>query len=163
MSHYGVARDLRAGLIQAGISKPLESPSVSKFRVDDHTRQIPVNVEDSEKALRYCGVTLSDVKIGESPLWLKNRLRAIGLAPINNIVDATNYVMHALGQPFHAFDADKIRGQKITVKTLPEGTKFTTLDDVERELSAEDLMICDEEKPLCIAGVFGGKTSRISE
>src|SRR5699024_3050762 len=102
-------------------------------------------------------------EIKESPSWLKNRLKAIGLSPINNVVDATNYVMHELGQPFHAFDADRINGQKITVKTLPEGTKFVTLDDVNRKLSAEDLMICDDKKPLCIAGVYGGKSSGITE
>src|SRR5699024_6069207 len=163
MSHYGVARDLYAGLQRKGINKPLTLPSVSKFRVDDHTRHIPINVENSEKAPRYCGVTLTNVRVEESPLWLKNRLEAIGLAPKNNIVDATNYVMHALGQPFHAFDADKISGQKITVKTVEEGTKFEALDGKEYELSAEDLMICDEKKPLCIAGVYGGKYSGVTE
>ncbi len=163
MGHYGVARDLRAGLIQQGVSKPINTPSVSKFKVDNHTRRIPVEVEASEKALRYCSVTITDIEIKESPSWLKNRLKAIGLSPINNVVDATNYVMHELGQPFHAFDADRINGQKITVKTLPEGTKFVTLDDVNRKLSAEDLMICDDKKPLCIAGVYGGKSSGITE
>src|SRR5699024_687431 len=163
MSHYGLARDLYAGLQRKGINKPLTLPSVSKFRVDDHTRHIPINVENSEKAPRYCGVTLTNVRVEESPLWLKNRLEAIGLAPKNNIVDATNYVMHALGQPFHAFDADKISGQKITVKTVEEGTKFEALDGKEYELSAEDLMICDEKKPLCIAGVYGGKYSGVTE
>ncbi len=163
MSHYGVARDLRAGLTQQGISKPLDTPSISRFRVDNHTRQISINVDNSEKAPRYCGISLSEVEVKDSPDWLKNRLKAIGLAPINNIVDATNYVMHELGQPFHAFDADHISGQKITVKTLKEGTKFTTLDGVERSLSAEDLMICDEKKPLCIAGVYGGLNSGVKE
>lgn len=163
MSHYGVARDLKAGLIQKEISKPLESPSISKFRVDNNTRHIPVEVLDSEKAPRYCGLTMSGVKVGESPLWLKNRLRAIGLNPINNVVDATNYVMHEIGQPFHAFDADRITGQRIIVKTVEEGTKFVTLDGVERVLSEEDLMICDEKKPLCIAGVYGGESAGVTE
>lgn len=163
MSHYGVARDLYAGLIREGNKKPLELPSVSKFRVDGHTRHIPVVVEDSERAPRYCGITMTSVEVKESPTWLKNRLKAIGLVPRNNIVDATNYVMHAIGQPFHAFDADRITGQKITVKTLEEGTKFITLDGVERTLSAEDLVICDEKKPLCIAGVYGGLHSGVTE
>ncbi len=163
MSHYGVARDLRAGLIRQEINTPLNTPITSKFRVDNHTRNIPVEVEDSDKVLRYCGLTMSEVEVKESPQWLKNRLMAIGLDPINNVVDAANYVMHDLGQPFHVFDADKIKGQKIIVKTLPEGTKFTTLDDEERSLSASDLMICDEKKPLCIAGVFGGKNSGVDE
>lgn len=163
MSHYGVARDLRAGLIRQGHSKPLNLPYVSKFRVDNFTRHISVKVKNSEKALRYCGVTLADITVKESPLWLKNRLKAIDISPINNVVDATNYVMFELGQPFHAFDADRISGQKIEVKTVEEGTKFTTLDGVERELSAEDLMICDEKKPLCIAGVYGGETSGVDE
>ncbi len=163
MSHYGVARDLYAGLYRQGVNKPLSLPSVSKFRVDDHTRHIPIVVEDSEKAPRYCGVTLTNVRVEESPVWLKNRLEAIGLIPKNNVVDATNYVMHALGQPFHAFDADKISGQKIMVKTVEEGTKFEALDDKIYELNAEDLMICDEKKPLCIAGVYGGKSSGVTE
>lgn len=163
MSHYGVARDLYAGLISAGEKITLDVPSVSKFRVDGYTKQIPIVVENSEKAPRYCGITMTGVEVKESPSWLKNRLKAIGLSPINNIVDATNYVMHSIGQPFHAFDADRISGQKITVKTVEEGTPFTTLDGVERKLSAEDLMICDEKKPLCIAGVYGGESSGVTE
>ncbi|HLS31106.1 MAG TPA: phenylalanine--tRNA ligase subunit beta, partial [Flavobacteriaceae bacterium] len=163
MSHYGVARDLYAGLYRQGINKALQLPSTSKFRIDDHTRHIPILVEDTEKAPRYCGITLTDVEVKESPMWLKNRLTAIGVGTRNNIVDATNYVMHALGQPFHAFDADRISGQKITVKTVEEGTVFETLDGVERKLGAEDLMICDEKKPLCIAGVYGGKSSGVTD
>src|SRR5690606_26012624 len=112
-------------------------------------------------APRYCGITISEINVGDSPTWLQNRLRSIGLSPINNIVDATNYVLHELGQPLHAFDASKISGNEIVVKTLPKGTKFTTLDGIERELSDEDLMICDTEKPLCIAGVFGGLHSGV--
>jgi phenylalanyl-tRNA synthetase beta chain len=162
MSHYGTARDLRAGMLQRGVNIELITPSVSNFRVDMRTLKIDVVVEEPLLAPRYCGVTISGITVGESPSWLQDRLKAIGLAPKNNIVDVTNYVLHELGQPLHAFDAAKVNG-KISVKTLAEGTKFTTLDDVERTLHAEDLMICDEKGPLCIAGVFGGKKSGVSE
>ncbi|WP_411030952.1 phenylalanine--tRNA ligase subunit beta [Spongiimicrobium sp. 3-5] len=163
MSHYGVARDLKAGLIQKEIQKELITPSVSNFNVDARSLKIDVEVEDNALAPRYCGLTISNLIVQPSPDWLKNRLRAIGITPKNNIVDATNYVLHELGQPLHAFDASKIKGNKIVVKTLPKGTKFTTLDDVERELHEEDLMICDTEKPMCIAGVFGGINSGVTE
>ncbi len=163
MSHYGVARDLRAGLREKGLNATLNEPIISKFRVDNHTRNVPIEILDTDKAPRYCGITISKIKVAESPAWLKNRLKAIGLSPINNVVDATNYVMHELGQPFHAFDADRIEGQKILVKTLKEGTEFITLDGVTRKLSEEDLMICDVEKPLCIAGVFGGLESGVTK
>ena len=163
MSHWGVARDLKAGYQQKGKSLELITPSVSGFHVDSRSLKIPIQVEDSNLAPRYCGVTLTGLKVEDSPKWLQNRLKAIGLTPKNNIVDATNYIMHELGQPLHAFDADKIAGNEIHVKTLASGTKFTTLDEVERELHEEDLMICDAEKPLCIAGVFGGITSGVSE
>ncbi|MEE3999104.1 phenylalanine--tRNA ligase subunit beta [Tenacibaculum sp. FZY0031] len=164
MSHYGVARDLRAGLIQQGTSIELISPSVSDFHVDERTHKIDIEVEDKDLAPRYCGITITDVEVKESPEWIQNRLKAIGLTPKNNIVDITNYVLHELGQPLHAFDASKIRGGKVVVKTLEEGTKFTTLDDVERELSSEDIMICDaDENPLCIGGVFGGAKSGVTE
>ncbi|WP_298286374.1 phenylalanine--tRNA ligase subunit beta [uncultured Lutibacter sp.] len=164
MSHLGTARDLRAGLIQQGISLELISPSVSDFHVDDRTLKFDVIVEDSDKAPRYAGVTISDITVKDSPEWLQNRLKAIGLTPINNIVDATNYVLHELGQPLHAFDASKVKGNKVIVKTLPTGTKFTTLDEVERELHEEDLMICNgNEEPMCLAGVFGGLNSGVSE
>ncbi|MDC6354232.1 MULTISPECIES: phenylalanine--tRNA ligase subunit beta [unclassified Robiginitalea] len=156
MSHYGVARDLRAGLKQQKISKELITPSVSNFHVDNRSGRIEVQVEKPELAPRYCGVTISNLIVQESPDWLRNRLRAIGLSPINNVVDATNYVLHELGQPLHAFDADRIHGKKILVKTVKAGTKFMTLDGEERILHEEDLMICDAEKPMCIAGVFGG-------
>ena len=162
MSHWGTARDLRAGLIQSGVQVELITPSVSNFRVDKRTLKIDVKVENPKLAPRYCGVTISGVSIKPSPEWLQNRLKAIGLQPKNNIVDVTNYVMHELGQPLHAFDAAKING-KIQVKTVPAGTKFTTLDDVERSLHEDDLMICDDHGPLCIAGVFGGKESGVSE
>ena len=163
MSHWGVARDLRAGIIQKiGSHAELITPSVNKFKVDKRTLKIDVKVEEPKLAPRYCGVTISEITVKPSPEWLKNRLKAIGLTPKNNIVDVTNYVLHELGQPLHAFDASKING-KIIVKTVPSGTKFTTLDAVERSLHEEDLMICDENGPLCIAGVFGGMDSGVSE
>lgn len=163
MSHWGVARDLKAGLLRQGINLELITPSNSSFRVENRADKIKVEVDNNELAPRYCGVVLSGLKVKESPLWLQNRLKSIGLSPINNIVDATNYVLHELGQPLHAFDYTKISGEKIEVKTLESGTKFTTLDGVERELHEEDLMICDEDKPLCIAGVFGGIDSGVTE
>lgn len=162
MSHYGVARDLRASLLQKNSNIELITPTVSTFRIDKRTLKIDVDVKDSKLAPRYCGVSISGVTIKSSPAWLQNRLKAIGLTPKNNIVDVTNYILHDLGQPLHAFDAAKISG-KIIVKTLATGTKFTTLDDIERTLHEEDLMICDEKGPLCIAGVFGGKNSAVSE
>ncbi|SFD70318.1 phenylalanyl-tRNA synthetase beta subunit [Algibacter lectus] len=163
MSHYGTARDLKAGLIQKDVNLELITPSVSAFHVENRTLKMDIDVQDKELAPRYCGVTISGIKVQESPAWLQHRLKAIGLSPINNIVDATNYVLHELGQPLHAFDAAKIAGNKVEVKTLPAGTKFTTLDGVERELHEDDLMICDAEKPMCIAGVFGGLNSGVSE
>ncbi len=162
MSHYGVARDIKAGLEQLEIQKQLVTPSTSNFSIDNRSLKIDVEVMDNEKAPRYCGITISNLIVQESPHWLKNRLRAIGLTPINNVVDVTNYVLHELGQPLHAFDANKVKGAKIEVKTLPTGTKFITLDEVERELHEEDLMICDSEKPMCIAGVFGGIHSGVT-
>ncbi|MGQ7947636.1 phenylalanine--tRNA ligase subunit beta [Flavobacterium sp. WC2509] len=162
MSHFGTARDLRAGLIQKGINVELITPPVSNFRVDKRILKIDIDVKDIKLAPRYCGVTISGITVKDSPEWLKNRLKAIGINPKNNIVDVTNYVLHDLGQPLHAFDAAMING-KIIVQTLPAGTKFTTLDDVERTLHEEDLMICDEKGPLCIAGVFGGLKSGVSD
>lgn len=163
MSHYGVARDLKAGLLQKEVALELITPSVSSYHVDARSLKIDVDVQDKEKAPRYCGVTISGVKVEASPSWLQHRLKSIGLSPINNIVDATNYVLHELGQPLHAFDAHKISGNKIEVKTCKAGTKFTTLDGVVRELHEDDLMICDAEKPMCIAGVFGGIDSGVTE
>lgn len=162
MSHLGVARDLRAGMIQKGNHVELITPSVSNFRIDKRTLKIDVKVDNSKLAPRYCGVTISGVTVKPSPEWMQNRLKSIGLTPKNNIVDVTNYVMHELGQPLHAFDAAKING-KVIVKTVEAGTKFVTLDDIERTLHEEDLMICDEKGPMCIAGVFGGKNSGVSE
>lgn len=164
MSHYGVARDLRAGLMQQGNQLELISPSVSDFHVDTRSLRIDVEVENKDLVPRYCGITISGIKVEESPKWLQNRLKSIGLTPKNNIVDITNFVLHELGQPLHAFDASKIKGNKILVKNLKAGTKFTTLDEVERTLHQDDIMICDgESNPLCIAGVFGGVESGVSE
>ncbi len=163
MSHLGVARDLKAGLLQKDINLELITPSLSAFQIDNRTLKIDVDVKNKDLAPRYCGLTISGLTVEDSPTWLQNRLKAIGLTPINNIVDATNYVLHELGQPLHAFDAVKISGKKIEVKTLKTGTKFITLDEVERELHEEDLMICDGDKPMCIAGVFGGINSGVSE
>jgi len=164
MSHFGVTRDLKAGLMQQDINLELITPSVSAFHVDIRALKIDVDLKDKKRAPRYCGVTISGLIVEDSPSWLQHRLKAIGLSPINNVVDATNYVLHELGQPLHAFDADKINGKKIIVKTLTTGTKFVTLDEVERELHEEDLMICDgKENPMCIAGVFGGLHSGVTE
>lgn len=164
MSHYGVARDLRAGLIQNGLQLELISPSVMDFHVDERKLRIDVEVENKELVPRYCGITISDIEVKESPKWLQNKLKTIGVTPKNNIVDATNFVLHELGQPLHAFDASRIKGNKIVVKTLPEGTKFVTLDGIERTLHQDDIMICDGElNPLCIAGVFGGFKSAVTE
>lgn len=163
MSHFGVARDLKAGFEQLELKKELITPSTSNFSVDERSLKMDVEVENSQLAPRYCGVTIKNVLVQESPDWLKNRLNAIGLSPINNIVDITNYVLHELGQPLHAFDANRIKGNKVVVKTLPKGSKFVTLDNVERELHEDDLMICDAEKPMCIAGVFGGIHSGVTE
>lgn len=163
MSHFGVARDLKAGLKQKEVEIELITPPVTNFHVDSRSLKFDVSVENNELAPRYAGVTLSNLIVQPSPDWLKNRLNSIGITPKNNLVDATNYVLHELGQPLHAFDASKIKGNKIVVKTLPKGTKFTTLDGIERELHEEDLMICDAEKPMCIAGVFGGLHSGVSE
>ena len=164
MSHYGVARDLRAGLMQQDLKLELISPSVSDFHVDERTLRFDVEVENKDLIPRYCGIAITDITVKDSPEWIQNKLKGIGLTPKNNIVDITNYVLHELGQPLHAFDAQKIKGNKIIVKTLKEGTKFTTLDEVERTLSADDIMICDAEStPLCIGGVFGGLQSGVTE
>ena len=162
MSHMGVARDLKAGCIQRNIPYKWNFPNTNSFKVDNTSLPIDVIVEEPKMAPSYSGITLSGLEVKDSPSWLQNRLKAIGLSPINNIVDVTNYILHELGQPLHAFDADKIKG-KVLVKTLAKDTPFTTLDGVERKLHQEDLMICDEDKPLCIAGVFGGLNSGVSK
>jgi phenylalanyl-tRNA synthetase beta chain len=156
-SHLGVARDIRAAK-----NRLIRWPSVEKFAVDNTTLPIPVVVENADACPRYSGVTISGVTVKESPDWLKNRILSIGLTPINNIVDITNFVLHEVGQPLHAFDANKIKGSKVLVKTLAAGTKFTTLDNKERSLYANDLMICDADGGMCIAGVFGGVHSGIT-
>ncbi|MGB3591945.1 MAG: phenylalanine--tRNA ligase subunit beta [Nonlabens sp.] len=162
MSHMGVARDLRAGLAVENDLIEFITPSTSAFHVDSRSLKVDIEVESPILAPRYCGLTMTGVKVKESPEWIKNRLRAIGIQPKNNIVDATNYVMHELGQPLHAFDAASISGNKIIVKTLEAGTEFTTLDGEIHKLHEEDLMICDTEKPLCIAGVYGGLNSGVN-
>lgn len=158
-SHWGVARDLYAWLVQNGYETSLHRPSCDDFKVDDLQLTIPVTVEATEACPRYCALTLTGCEVKESPEWLQDRLRIIGLRPINNIVDITNYIMMAYGQPLHCFDADMIEGGLVVVKTMPEGTPFVTLDGVEHKLSERDLAICNAKEPMCIAGVFGGKGS----
>lgn len=158
-SHYGVARDLYAYLVRQGVPTALKRPSVADFKVDNHDLPVSVRVENQEACPRYCAVSLKGCEVKPSPKWLQDKLTAIGLRPINNVVDITNYIMMAYGQPLHCFDADMVTGQAIVVKTLPEGTPFTTLDGVEHKLSERDLAICNAEEPMCIAGVFGGKGS----
>lgn len=163
LSHYGVARDLRAGLAQQyGQSFGLITPPVEAVPLASNSA-LDIEVLRPDLAPRYCGVVLEGIKIKDSPEWLKPRLKSIGITPKNNVIDITNYVLHELGQPLHAFDRDALSGHKIVVKTLPEGTEFTTLDGQARKLSPYDLMICDVEKPLCIAGVFGGLHSGITD
>jgi len=162
-SHIGVARDLAAWLKQNGRPFTLKKPSVDAFHTDDTETPVTVEVINPEACLRYSGITIRNVTVKESPGWLQNRLKAIGLRPINNIVDITNYILHETGQPLHAFDADKIKGHKIVVRTMPEGTKFITLDGVERTLTDQDLMICDAVEPVAIGGVFGGLDSGVTE
>jgi len=162
-SHYGVARDLYAYLLQNGYETSLSAPSVEDFKVENQDLDIDVIVENREACPRYAGVTVSGVTVKESPEWLQDKLRVIGVRPINNVVDITNYILHAFGQPLHCFDAGEIKGGKVIVRTLPEGSSFTTLDGVERKLSDRDLMICNEEEGMCIAGVFGGLDSGTTE
>lgn len=161
-SHYGVARDLAAYLKQNGMDGSLKRPSVDSFKAGQTTGAINIQVENPEACPRYCGLTIKGVNVTDSPDWLKNRLLTIGLRPINNIVDITNYVLHETGQPLHCFDTRYISGNTVYVKTLPEGTKFVTLDGVERTLSDKDLMICNNTEGMCIAGVFGGLKSGVT-
>ncbi len=162
-SHYGVARDLYAYLVQRGIPTQLHKPSVDDFKVDNHDLDIDVKIENAEACPRYAGITVKGVTVKESPDWLQDKLRVIGLRPINNIVDITNFILFAYGHPMHCFDADKIKGNEVIVKTMPEGTPFVTLDGVERKLCERDLMICNAEEPMCIGGVFGGLESGTTE
>ena len=159
LSHWGVARDLYAWLKQNGYATSLHRPAADGFAVDNHDLPIEVVIENTEACKRYACVSITGCDVKDSPDWLKNKLTTIGLRPINNVVDITNYVMHAYGQPLHCFDADMVKGHKIVVKTMPEGTPFLTLDGVEHQLSDRDLAICNVEEPMCIAGVFGGKGS----
>ena len=159
LSHWGVARDLYAWLKQNGYETSLHRPDCEKFKVDNHDLPIEVTIENQEACKRYACVSVTGCEVKESPEWLKNKLTTIGLRPINNIVDITNYVMMAYGQPLHTFDADMVKGHKIVVKTMPEGTPFQTLDGEEHKLSDRDLAICNAEDAMCIAGVFGGKGS----
>lgn len=165
-SHYGVARDL-AAYYQAhctdGCAPKLTKPSVENFKVDNHNLEIDITVENKQSCPRYSGVTISGVEVKESPKWLQDSLRTIGLRPINNVVDVTNFVLFEQGQALHSFDADKIKGGKLIVKNVPQDTPFTTLDGTERKLNAKDLMICNAEEPMCIAGVFGGLDSGVTE
>lgn len=161
-SHIGVARDL-AAYLKKSQDISLNRPSVDDFKVDNHNLEIQVEVKNTEACPRYSGVTISGVTVNESPAWLKQRLKTIGLSPINNIVDITNYVLHETGQPLHAFDAAEITGNKVVVRTMDSGTKFVTLDSVERELNENDLMICNAENGMCIGGVFGGITSGVKD
>ena len=159
LSHWGVARDLYAWLKSNGYETKMHRPDCSKFKVDNHDLPIQVVIENQEACKRYACVSVTGCEVKESPDWLKNKLTTVGLRPINNIVDITNYIMMAYGQPLHTFDADMVKGHKIVVKTMPEGTPFQTLDGEEHKLSDRDLAICNAEDPMCIAGVFGGKGS----
>lgn len=162
-SHYGVARDLAAWSAQHANALPLSRPSVEAFKIDRKDGGIPVEVDNYQACPRYCGLTVRGVKVQESPKWLQDRLNTIGLRPINNIVDITNYILHSFCQPLHCFDLAKVDGEKIVVRNCPEGTPFVTLDGVEHKLSDKDLMICSATKPMCIAGVFGGLDSGVTE
>lgn len=168
-SHIGAARDLAAWANIHGYRKGNSTiqkailPDVSDFKIDNTNRIIDIIIEDSNACPRYSGITISDIEVKESPDWLQNRLKSIGLKPINNIVDITNYVLYETGQPLHAFDADKITGETVVVKTLPQGTRFVTLDEEERKLAGDDLMICNAEEGMCIAGVFGGIHSGVNQ
>ena len=163
MGHIGVARDLLTVLNHKGNKLQMCKPSTKDFKVDNTNKTIEVEVADSKLCPRYSGLSISGIKVADSPEWLQNKLKAIGIAPTNNVVDITNYVLHEIGQPLHAFDANKIEGNKIVVSCVKEKTKFITLDEQERELSSNDLMISDTKKPLCIAGVFGGLESGVTE
>jgi len=162
MSHIGVSRDLMTVLNSRGGKLKMCIPSVDSFKVTENSKNISVEVKDANLCPRYSGLSISGIKVCESPKWLQVKLKAIGLVPINNVVDITNYVLHETGQPLHAFDIAKIKGKKIIVSTVQNKTKFTTLDEIERELYSDDLMINDTAQPMCIAGVYGGINSGVS-
>jgi phenylalanyl-tRNA synthetase beta chain len=161
-SHFGIARDMAAYLKQSDSTICVNKPSVDDFKVDNKNYALAVEVENQAACPRYSGITITGIEVKESPSWLQNRLKAIGQTPINNVVDVTNFVLHELGQPLHAFDGDQITGNKVVVKTLENKTKFITLDGKERELDSQDLMICNSNEGMCIAGVFGGLQSGVS-
>jgi len=163
MSHLGVARDLRARLIHNGFNLDLKTPSVTNFHVEKRTKNIKIHVEDENLAKRYCGIVLENIEVCESPSWLKNKLKSIGINPINNIVDVTNYVMMDVGQPLHAFDYNKIEENQVIIKRSSKKLKFKTLDETERTITTDDLLICDSKKPMCLAGIFGGLDSSVSQ
>ena len=164
MSHWGVARDVCAYLSHhTGAEVKPKFPRTDNFKPGEVTKPFKIAVENVNGCQRYSGLLISHISIGSSPTWMQQRLKAIGVRPINNIVDITNYIQHETGQPLHAFDADEIKGDEVIVKNLPEGTPFITLDEKERKLSAEDLMICDAREPMCIAGVFGGLHSGVTD
>lgn len=163
-SHFGIARELAAYLaVNRGIESYPVMPSINEFSAGTSKETFEVVIKNTDACPRYTGVNIFNVRVAESPVWLQNRLKAIGIGPINNVVDITNYVQHEIGQPLHAFDADMIKGEKVVIDNLPAGTKFITLDGVERELSDKDLMICNSEEGMCIAGVFGGLKSGVTE
>jgi len=163
-SHIGVAKDLKAALqINHNFKDEVELPNVNSFPAKDKVGPVSVNIEDKEKCLRYAGLYIENVTIKESPNWLKNKLQAVGVRPINNVVDITNFILHEIGQPLHAFDADKITGNKVIVKTQSAGTTFLALDEKEYKLTADDLIICNESDGMCIAGVFGGLKSGVTD
>jgi phenylalanyl-tRNA synthetase beta chain len=162
MSHHGVARDLRAALMHKGLKTELLTPSVSNFHINSRTKKINIKISNQSLCQRFSGVCIENIKVESSPKWLQNKLKSIGLSPVNNVVDITNYILHEVGQPLHAYDLEKIKSNTIEVKTLKEDTAFTTLDGLERKLNETDLMVCDKNKPMCIAGVYGGDYHGVS-
>ena len=162
MSHHGVARDLRAALMHKGLKTELLTPSVSNFHINSRTKKINIKISNQSLCQRFSGVCIENIKVESSPKWLQNKLKSIGLSPVNNVVDITNYILHEVGQPLHAYDLEKIKSNTIEVKTLKEDTVFTTLDGLERKLNETDLMVCDKNKPMCIAGVYGGDCHGVS-
>ena len=162
MSHHGVARDLRAALMHKGFKTELLTPSVSNFHINSRTKNINIKISNQSLCQRFSGICIENIKVKSSPKWLQIKLKSIGLSPVNNVVDITNYILHELGQPLHAYDLEKIKSNTIEVKTLKEDTVFTTLDGLERKLNETDLMVCDKNKPMCIAGVYGGDYHGVS-
>ena len=162
MSHHGVARDLRAALMHKGQKTELLTPSVSNFHINSRTKKINIKISNQSLCQRFSGICIENIKVESSPKWLQNKLKSIGLSPVNNVVDITNYILHEVGQPLHAYDLEKIKSNTIEVKTLKKDTVFTTLDGLERKLNETDLMVCDKNKPMCIAGIYGGDYHGVS-